>query len=59
MKFVDGVELSVKVNHGRMHILGYGIDIDNKYLMINYRGLRKIRLIHFWQFMKKLKENII
>lgn len=47
LKFVDGVELSVKVNHGRMHILGYGIDIDNKYLMISYRGLKKIRLIHF------------
>ncbi|MBR4178785.1 MAG: PHP domain-containing protein [Bacilli bacterium] len=32
LEFINGVELSVKVNHGRMHMLGYNIDIYNKEL---------------------------
>lgn len=28
--FINGVEISVKVDHGRMHMLGYNIDIENK-----------------------------
>ena len=28
----DGIELSAKVSHGRMHILGYDIDINNELL---------------------------
>ena len=32
IKIIQGVELSAKVDKGRMHILGYGIDVDNKNL---------------------------
>lgn len=32
IELVSGVELSAKVEKGRMHILGYGIDLDNDYL---------------------------
>lgn len=32
IKIINGVELTAKVDHGRMHILGYGIDLDNKEL---------------------------
>ena len=32
IEFIPGVELSAKVDKARMHILGYGIDINNKYI---------------------------
>ena len=32
IRVVNGIELSAKVNKGRMHILGYGIDLENKEL---------------------------
>lgn len=30
IKIINGIELSAKVSKGRMHILGYGIDLENK-----------------------------
>lgn len=32
IKIIDGIELSASVDHGRMHILGYGIDLYDKNL---------------------------
>ena len=32
IEIINGIELSAKTNHGRMHILGYNIDINNKQL---------------------------
>ena len=32
IKIIDGIELSAKVAKGRMHILGYGIDLNNDQL---------------------------
>ncbi len=32
IEIINGIELSAKTNHGRMHILGYNIDINNKEL---------------------------
>lgn len=32
IKVINGVEVSANVSHGRMHILGYKIDIENKNL---------------------------
>ena len=32
IKVINGIELSAKVNKGRMHILGYDIDLNNKAL---------------------------
>jgi len=32
INFIPGIEMSAKVSKGRMHILGYGIDVNNIYL---------------------------
>ena len=32
IKIIDGIELSAKASKGRIHILGYGIDLNNKEL---------------------------
>ena len=32
IKIIDGIELSAKATKGRIHILGYGIDLNNKEL---------------------------
>ena len=32
IKVINGIELSAKVSRGRMHILGYGIDLNNEAL---------------------------
>lgn len=32
IKVIDGIELSAKIDKGRMHILGYGIDVNNSKL---------------------------
>lgn len=32
IRFIPGVEMTAKVPRARMHILGYGIDIENEYL---------------------------
>ena len=32
IKIINGIELSAKTTKGRMHILGYGIDLNNKLL---------------------------
>ncbi|MDD4036589.1 MAG: PHP domain-containing protein [Bacilli bacterium] len=40
VKIIPGIELSAKVNRGRMHILGYDIDIYNKLLNKKMEELR-------------------
>ena len=57
MKFVDGVELSVKVNHGRMHILGYGIDIDNKYLNDKLSWIKENKINSFLTIYEEVKRK--
>lgn len=57
LKFVDGVELSVKVNHGRMHILGYGIDIDNKYLNDKLSWIRENKINSFLTIYEEVKRE--
>ena len=32
IEIINGIELTAKVNKGRMHILGYGIDLNNEAL---------------------------
>ena len=32
IKIINGIEISAKANKGRMHILGYGFDLNNKTL---------------------------
>lgn len=57
LKFVDGVELSVKVNHGRMHILGYGIDIDNKYLNDKLSWIKENKINSFLTIYEEVKRE--
>lgn len=40
VKIIPGIELSAKVDKGRMHILGYGIDINNEELNIKLNALK-------------------
>lgn len=40
IEIIDGIELSGKVTKGRLHILGYGIDLNNAALN---RGVEKLR----------------
>lgn len=40
IKIIDGIELSAKTDKGRMHILGYGIDIHNEKLNSKLNELR-------------------
>lgn len=44
---ISGVELSAKVNHGRMHILGYGIDLNSEVLInaLDYLHERSISVV--------------
>ena len=40
MKIINGIELTAKVSRGRMHILGYDFDINNKELNDKMAGLK-------------------
>lgn len=40
IKIINGIEFSCKVDKGRMHLLGYGIDINNKELNDKINELR-------------------
>ena len=37
---INGIEFSAKVDHGKMHILGYGIDINNKHLLEKIKEIK-------------------
>lgn len=39
---IPGIEISVKLNKGRMHILGLGIDYNNKYLLDFLKEMKEI-----------------
>lgn len=44
IEIIPGVELSAKIDKGRMHILGYGIDVDNKNLNKELNELKEINI---------------
>ena len=44
IKIINGIELSAKVDKGRMHILGYGIDLDHENLNKKMIELRSISI---------------
>lgn len=60
LEYINGVELSVKVDHGRMHMLGYGIDIYNKALNDKLNEMRNNSLYAMLSYFNDLKreENI-
>lgn len=57
IKFVDGIELSIKVNHGRMHILGYGIDIENKLLNDKLAWIKENKINSFLTIYEEVKRE--
>ncbi len=57
IKIINGIELSVKRKKGRMHILGYGIDIDNKDLNDKMYELRDNSLNHVLSLMEQIKRD--
>lgn len=54
---VPGIELSSKINKGRLHILGYGIDINNKVLNDKMIELRNNSLYSIIGLLAQLKKD--
>ena len=54
---VPGIELSAKIDKGRLHILGYGIDINNKMLNEKMIELRNNSLYSIIGLLAQLKKD--
>ena len=54
IRIINGIELSSKVNKGRMHILGYGIDLDNKELNDKMHELKENSLHSVLSIMEQI-----
>ena len=57
VQVIPGIELSAKVDKGRMHILGYGIDIKNKELNDKMNELRDNSLNSILSLIEQLKKD--
>lgn len=59
--FIPGVELSAKVDHGRMHLLGYDFDLENPELNMVLKEKKKIDCYNFLLQIDLLKKyfNIV
>lgn len=57
IKVIKGIELSAKVDKGRMHILGYDIDINNSKLNNKMNELRDNSLHSVLSLMEQLKND--
>lgn len=57
IKFIPGIELSAKVDKGVMHILGYGIDMDNERLNKKMNELRDNRMHACLSLMEQIKRD--
>ena len=56
IKIINGIELTAKVDKGRMHILGYGIDLDHKNLnqkMIELKSISINATMNIYEQIKK------
>ena len=53
LEIINGIELSAKVPVGRLHILGYGIDLDNQELN---DGVEKLRLNNINTMLELIKQ---
>lgn len=56
-KVIKGIELSAKVDRGRMHILGYNIDVNNKELNDKMSELRDNSLHSILSLMEQIKKD--
>lgn len=57
IKIIDGIELSAKTNKGRMHILGYDIDLNNKELNKKMIILKDNSINSFLSIMEQIKRD--
>lgn len=57
IKIINGIELSAKVNKGIMHILGYGIDLDNKELNEKMSILKDNSINSVLSIMEQIKKD--
>jgi len=57
IKVIDGIELSAKVSHGQMHILGYNIDIHNEELNKEMSKLRDNSINSVLSVMEVIKKD--
>lgn len=57
IKIIDGIELSAKVSKGQMHILGYGIDLENEALNAKMSVLRDNSMNSVLSVMEQIKRD--
>ena len=55
VKLIPGIELSAKVNKGRMHILGYNFDLKNKELNAKLNNLKNNRIYKIIALLNQIK----
>ena len=57
IEIINGIELSAKTDKGRMHILGYGIDLNNKSLNKKMTVLRDNSINSVLSIMEQIKRD--
>ncbi len=57
IEIINGIELSVKADKGRMHILGYGIDLNNKALNKKMIDLKDNSINSVLSIMEQIKRD--
>ena len=57
IRVINGIELSAKSNVGRMHILGYGIDLNNQLLNKKMSDLKDISINSVLSIMEQIKRD--
>ncbi len=57
IKIINGIELSAKTDKGRMHILGYGIDLKNKALNQKMIELKDNSINSVLSIMEQIKKD--
>ena len=57
IEIINGIELSAKSNEGKMHILGYGIDLENKALNKKMIDLKDNSINSVLSIMEQIKRD--
>lgn len=57
IRVINGIELSAKVSHGRMHILGYGIDLNSEKLNQKLIELKDNSINSVLSLMEQIKRD--
>lgn len=57
MRVIDGIELTAKVNKGRMHILGLGLDIYDEHLNSKMEELQNNSVYSVISYINQLKKD--